>query len=103
MTEPKPSVWFDEAADEWDADAAKAGRAAVRLDARTRMMYDADHVFINGESYRAKGADAKLMRRLADGRGLAPHELRKAGASALALLGDWHDAGWLRQEPPAKS
>jgi 50S ribosomal protein L16 3-hydroxylase len=94
-------VWFDEAADEWDADAAKAGRAAVRLDARTRMMYDADHVFINGESYRAKGADAKLMRRLADGRGLAPHELRKAGASALALLGDWHDAGWLRQEPSA--
>jgi 50S ribosomal protein L16 3-hydroxylase len=103
MTEPKPSVWFDEAADEWDADAAKAGRAAVRLDARTRMMYDADHVFINGESYRAKGADAKLMQRLADGRGLAPHELRKAGASALALLGDWHDAGWLRQEPSADS
>ena len=101
MTEPKPSVWFDEAADEWDADAAKAGRAAVRLDARTRMMYDADHVFINGESYRAKGGDANLMRRLADGRGLAPQDLRKAGASALALLGDWHDAGWLRQEPPA--
>lgn len=101
MTEPKPSVWFGEAADEWDADAAKAGHTAVRLDARTRMMYDADHVFINGESYRAKGADARLMRRLADGRGLAPHELRKAGASALALLGDWHDAGWLRQEPSA--
>jgi 50S ribosomal protein L16 3-hydroxylase len=101
MTEPKPSVWFDEAADEWDADAAKAGRTAVRLDARTRMMYDTDHVFINGESYRAKGADANLMRRLADGRGLAPQDLRKAGASALALLGDWHDAGWLRQEPSA--
>jgi 50S ribosomal protein L16 3-hydroxylase len=65
------------------------------------MMYDADHVFINGESYRAKGADANLMRRLADGRGLAPQDLRKAGASALALLGDWHDAGWLRQEPSA--
>lgn len=100
MTEPKPSVWFDEAAQEWDAGAARAGRAGVQLDARTRMMYDADHVFINGESYRAKGADATLMRRLADGRGLAPHELRKAGASAMALLADWHDAGWLRQAPP---
>jgi 50S ribosomal protein L16 3-hydroxylase len=98
MTEPKPSVWFDEATDEWDADAARAGHAAIRLDARTRMMYDANHVFINGESYRAKGADATLMRRLADGRGLAPHELRKAGASAMALLADWHDAGWLRLE-----
>ena len=103
MTEPKPSVWFDEATDEWDADAAKAGRAAIRLDARTRMMYDANHVFINGESYRAKGADATLMHRLADGRGLAPHELRKAGASAMALLADWHDAGWLRLELSADS
>jgi 50S ribosomal protein L16 3-hydroxylase len=104
MTEPKPSVWFDEAADEWDADAARAGRAGVQLDARTRMMYDSDHVFINGESYLAKGADAALMRRLADQRSLAPRELRKAGISAMALLGDWHDAGWLRQEPmPADS
>lgn len=103
MTEPKPSVWFDEAAREWDDHAARTGRAGVQLDARTRMMYDADHVFINGESYRAKGADATLMRRLADSRGLAPHELRKAGASAMALLADWHDAGWLRQALPADS
>lgn len=103
MTEPKPSVWFDEAAEDWDAGAARAGRAGLRLDARTRMMYDTDHVFINGESYRARGADAALMRRLADGRSLAPHELRKAGASAMALLEDWHDAGWLRLEPSGDS
>lgn len=103
MTEPKPSVWFDEAAEDWDAGAARAGCAGLRLDARTRMMYDTDHVFINGESYRARGADAALMRRLADGRSLAPHELRKAGASAMALLEDWHDAGWLRLEPSGDS
>lgn len=103
LTEPKPSVWFDEAAREWDDHAARAGRAGVQLDARTRMMYDADHVFINGESYRAKGADATLMRRLADSRGLAPDELRKAGASPMALLADWHGAGWLRQSPPESS
>ena len=101
MTEPKPSVWFDEAADEWDADAVEAGHAGIKLDARTRMMYDANHIFINGESYRAKGADATLMRRLADARSLVPRELRKASASAMALLGDWHDAGWLRLEPAA--
>jgi 50S ribosomal protein L16 3-hydroxylase len=102
MTEPKPSVWFDEAEGEWDADAARQGSAGVHLDTRTRMMYDSDHVFINGESYRAKGADAALMHRLADQRSLAPRELRKAGASAIALLGDWHDAGWLRQTLPAQ-
>lgn len=103
LTEPKPSVWFDEAAGEWDDHAARTGSTGVQLDARTRMMYDADHVFINGESYRAKGADATLMRRLADSRGLAPQELRKAGASAMALLADWHDAGWLRQSPTENS
>ncbi len=98
LTEPKPAVWFDEPLWPWDADAAKSGLASIRLDACTRMMYDSEHVFINGESYRARGADAGIMQRLADQRGLSGRELRKAGRSAMALLGDWHDAGWLRHE-----
>lgn len=97
MTEPKSSVWFDEPQQAWDAEAAKAGHSSIALDARSRMMYDSDHVFINGESYRAKGADARLMQRLADQRHLAARDLRKAGKSAIALLGDWHEAGWLHQ------
>ena len=97
LTEPKPSVWFDEPLVAWDDDALKTGSASIELDARTRMMYDAAHIFINGESYRAKGADAKLMGQLADQRQLAAKELRKASASAVALLNDWHEAGWLRQ------
>ncbi|MBK5207416.1 MAG: cupin domain-containing protein [Polaromonas sp.] len=100
MTEPKPSVLFEEPRQAWDPDAAKAGQTSVHLDARTRMMYDSDHVFINGESYRAKGADATFMRRLADQRSLSAGELRKASVTAITLLGDWHDAGWLRQEQP---
>jgi len=99
MTELKPSVWFEESQQAWDADTVKTSQAGVHLDARTRMMYDSDHVFINGESYRAKGADANLMRLLADRRSLTARELRKASASAIALLGDWHDAGWLQQRP----
>ncbi len=102
MTELKSSVWFDEPLQAWDAEAVKAGRGSVRLDARTRMMYDTEHVFINGESYRARGADATFMRQLADQRSLSGRELRKAGASAMALLGDWHDAGWLLQDLQAQ-
>ena len=98
ITEPKPSVFFEEPLQAWDPAAAKAGKTGIHLDARTRMMYDSDHLFINGESYRAKGADASFMRRLADQRSLSARELRKASSSAMALLGDWHDAGWLRQE-----
>ena len=99
MTELKPSVWFEEPLQAWAPDAVKAGQASIHLDARTRMMYDSDHVFINGESYRAKGLDASLMQRLADQRSLSARELRKASVSAIALLGDWHDAGWLQQRP----
>ena len=106
MSEPKPGVWFDEPAQAWDAEAAKAGRTRIALDARTRMLYDSDHVFINGESYRAKGADARLMQRLANQRQLDAQDVRKAGKSAIDLLGDWHEAGWLVQgesaPPPRK-
>jgi 50S ribosomal protein L16 3-hydroxylase len=91
LTEPKDSVWFDGPSAAWDPKHAQG----LCLDPRTRMMYDANHVFINGESYRARGADATLMRRLADQRRLSAADMRRGGASALALLEDWHEAGWL--------
>ena len=103
MSEPKPGVWFDEPQHAWDGEEAKAGHTGIRLDARTRMLYDSDHIFINGESYRAKGADATLMRSLADQRFLTGPALRKAGIAAVELLGDWHEAGWLHQSPLAAS
>ena len=89
MTSLKPQVWFGETKTEL----SKA--MGIRLDAKTRMMYDAQHIFINGESYRAKGADAVLMRLLADQRQLSALALRKASQDALDLLSDWHNAGWI--------
>ena len=93
MTELKPSVWFDDVTQKWDP---SHGISGISLDPRTRMMYDAHHVFINGESYRAKGADARLMYRLADQRVLTTKDLAKASTGALDLLADWHEAGWLK-------
>ena len=94
MTEPKPSVWFDEPHAPWDG-------TGLVLDRRTRMMYDAQHIFINGESYRAGGADARLMRRLADHRHLDAQALARASEAARALLNEWYAAGWLlRQQAP---
>ncbi len=92
LTEPKESVWFDDPSEVWNSLAP----GGLRLDLRTRMMYDSHHIFINGESYRAAGGDAALMRRLADQRFLAAVDLRRASSSALTLLADWHSAGWLR-------
>lgn len=67
----------------------------MRLDRRTRMMYDERHVFINGEAFRAAGADARLMRELADRRELDARRVQRASADAQALLGEWFLAGWL--------
>ncbi len=93
LTEPKPNVWFEPG--DPDADVAQG----VRLDRRTRMMYDARHVFINGESYLAGGRDATLMRRLADQRELAARDLARASEDALELLASWCDAGWVHARP----
>ena len=96
LTEPKGSVWFDEvSAGSWTA------ASGCQLDARTRMMYDEQHLFINGESHRAKGADAALMRKLANQRCLTVPELRRASEAALGLLEEWADAGWLHALPTA--
>lgn len=87
LTEPKPNVWFE-------ASDGGAMLEAVRLDRRTRMMYDAQHIFINGESYRAGGKDATLMRRLANQRYLSSKDIQRASDEALELLSIWCDDGW---------
>ncbi len=91
MTEPKPLIWFDEPDEDWPS-----SRFGVCLDVKSRMMYDAHHVFLNGESYRAGGADLRLMRRFADRRALSAADMAKASPAAMELLADWHDAGWIR-------
>ena len=87
LTEPKADVWFS------------AGDAVVRggvhLDRRTRMLYDDKHVFINGESFRASGRDATVMRRLADRRALSDAEVTRLSPGASDLLADWCEAGWV--------
>ncbi|WP_101048377.1 JmjC domain-containing protein [Macromonas nakdongensis] len=93
LTEPKPKVWFEEPDTDW-------APGAVRLDRRTRMLYDERHIFINGEAFRAGGRDARLMRELADARGLSAQAVHQASAEAQALLADWHDAGWLHPAEP---
>ena len=91
LTEPKANVWFD------DGQALPAA-GAVRLDRRTRMMFDPHHIFINGEGYRAGGRDATLMRRLADTRCLASGDVARLSTEARSLVGAWCESGWLHAD-----
>jgi 50S ribosomal protein L16 3-hydroxylase len=89
LTEPKPQVWFE---------ASGRGRPgdAVRLHARTKMLHDERHIFINGEAFDAGGRDARLMRRLADDRGLSAADVARLSPPARGLLDEWVAAGWAR-------
>ncbi len=87
LSEPKANVWFDGEGQDIDG--------AIRLDRRTRMLYDEHHVFINGESFNATGRDAQLIKRLADQRCLDAKEVRRLSDGARDLVQGWCEAGWL--------
>jgi 50S ribosomal protein L16 3-hydroxylase len=91
LSEPKANVWFD-------TGSAPRRLAGLVLDARTRMLHDERHVFINGEAWRAAGRDATLMRRLADQRRLDERDVARASEAAQSLLRTWCEAGWVHAE-----
>jgi 50S ribosomal protein L16 3-hydroxylase len=63
------------------------------------MLYDDEHLFVNGESRRVARKDAVSLRRLADRRRLGERAVAAATPAAKALLREWLRAGWLRLEP----
>jgi 50S ribosomal protein L16 3-hydroxylase len=90
LTEPKSNVWFEISDLEPDLS------AGVQLDRRTKMMYDDRHVFINGESFRVAGKDARFLRQLADKRCLNAASCALLSDSAREALLDWMVADWLK-------
>jgi len=90
MTEPKPNVWFEPLEEDVTVTACP-----VRLDRRSKMMFDHEHIFINGESFLAAGRDAVLMRTLANQRNLTAQEAQKLSKQAQKLLAGWAVSGWL--------
>lgn len=91
LTELKAQVFFE------PGEAIAAGQG-VALDRRSRMMYDPAHVFINGESYRASGRDARLIRELADRRSLDAKGVAQLSGGARDLLDQWAEDGWVRAD-----
>lgn len=91
LSEPKPSVWFERCE-------VRGRLGAVRLDRRSRMLYDRRAVFINGEAVPARGRDGALLRRLADERRLDTKALRGASAGLRQQLREWLAAGWLQRD-----
>ena len=88
LTEPKASVWFEPSPSDW-------AQGDVVLDRKTKMLYDAQHVFINGEAFQARGRDARCLQAMANARGLSRAALLSMSNDARAVLAQWHELGWI--------
>jgi len=96
ITEPKAHVYFDppRPAHGLRQFAAMATRRGVRLDTRTQMLYDEDHVYVNGTAVDWPASRHHALKRLANARRLAAVEV--ARVPWLALLHEWYCDGYLK-------
>lgn len=97
LTEPKASVFFDSpekplTPKKFSQSALKHG---VRLALKTQMLYQAKHIFINGESFNVGKADKQILSLLANQRSLTPDEISKASEDVLEAFCIWYEDGWL--------
>ena len=89
LSEPKATTWFEAPTKR------RPGSGEWRLSARSRMLYDEHHVYLNGESFSAQGPDRQLLEVLADTRALSRAQRRGLSAQAQQVLQAWWQVGWL--------
>lgn len=97
LSEPKPQVFFEPPARPLSLArfATAAGRAGIRLDRRSQLLYDDHHLYINGSAVPWPADGQAVMARLADRRALAAQDLESAPGPVVALLHQWHRDGFL--------
>ncbi len=97
LSEPKPHVFFEPPKTPLTQAAFRdrVARRGVDLDLRTRLLYDDRHLYINGMAtpWPAKGRES--LRRLANGRALAPRGAASLPPEAAAILYNWYRDGYL--------
>ncbi|MBV8031873.1 MAG: cupin domain-containing protein [Betaproteobacteria bacterium] len=94
LSEPKAHVVFRPS-----AGAARLERSLVELDAKTQLLYRDAWFFLNGEAFALRGREARLLRELADRRGLDGKRAARSGLRRLVY--DWRRAGFLHfRKPP---
>jgi 50S ribosomal protein L16 3-hydroxylase len=102
LSEPKATVFFEPPVQALTAAAFRsaANRRGVHLDPRTQLLYDREHVFLNGAVLDSAGDDIVLIKRLADRRHLSGASVAACGdrtrGATMTLLYRWYRDGFLR-------
>ena len=95
LSEPKPHIFFDGPARPLSATrfADTVRKNGVALDLKTLMLCQDHTVFVNGEAYRVRKSDYRVLRELADARRLAADTALTDDAQEL--LYEWYLDGYL--------
>lgn len=94
LSEPKPSVAFSPPARALDRQGfyRRAARRGLRLDQRTQLLYDARHLFVNGEVLAWPSRGRAMLQRIADQRRLGAGEI---DSGAWPGFYHWYRDGFL--------
>ncbi|CAN5164324.1 cupin domain-containing protein [soil metagenome] len=97
LSDPKATTMFRPATRRIGPSAFKAQalRHGIALDAATRMLYDRQRVFVNGQPFDASDEDRRFLRALADRRRADPVDIADCPTPTLAALHDWYLSGWI--------
>jgi 50S ribosomal protein L16 3-hydroxylase len=100
LTEPKPHVFLEppRAPISRAAFTRRIAKFGVRVDRRVRLLYDPDRVNINGFAVRWPAAGAAALRRLANGRAIAPRDARGLSTEAATILYNWYRDGYVHSD-----
>ena len=95
LTEPKPQTWFTPPPQPLDfaSFTRKARHQGVRLALKSRMLFDASSVFINGERAVVSAQKRAALIDLADKRTLAPWP--RAADTIADILHQWYKSGYV--------
>ncbi|MBU1215513.1 MAG: cupin domain-containing protein [Gammaproteobacteria bacterium] len=98
LSEPKPHIFFDGPARPLSATRFSEAvlKRGVELDLKTLMLCQDKTVFVNGEAYKLRKNDYRVLRELADTRRL-PAEAALT-QDAMGLLYEWYLDGYLAPE-----
>ncbi len=98
LTEPKQQVRFEPPQQKPAQLDRMCARHGVRLDRRSRMLYSASDVYINGERVEAELARSRWLRVLADRHALGHADWKLASTHERSLLLQWCAQGWLHAD-----
>jgi 50S ribosomal protein L16 3-hydroxylase len=97
LSEPKNNVFFDQVAKPLSANKflQTAQKQGINLSRKTRMLYQGQNLFVNGEPLSMPRSDKALLTELANTKHLPGKGVAKSSVDAQETFYQWYKDGWI--------